>query len=169
MSYLWDKLGIPRKGWICVTVIDLRPDGAPVEETDYETCQMCGNEKIRYVHIMGHAEVEEELRVGCVCAEKMSADYENPRKRQNELRNRANRRAKQKAEWLKRNWRRSAHGNLWLKMVICNITIFPSKFATGKWTFRVDQSYSQRVYDSETDAQIASFDDYWRILEARSS
>jgi hypothetical protein len=37
---------------------------------------MSGNEKIRYVHIMEHPDLDETFEVGCVCAEKMSGDYE---------------------------------------------------------------------------------------------
>lgn len=33
------------------------------EEIRYERCEMCGNEKIRYVHIMTHPEYQGELRV----------------------------------------------------------------------------------------------------------
>ncbi|MHB1512353.1 MAG: hypothetical protein ACYCTF_02850 [Acidiferrobacter sp.] len=36
-----------------MNVVDLRVDGEPQDETDYMTCQMCGNEEIRYVHVMG--------------------------------------------------------------------------------------------------------------------
>ena len=50
----WDQPGVPHKGWHCVDVVDLRADGESADETDYATCQMCGNEKIRYVHIMEH-------------------------------------------------------------------------------------------------------------------
>ena len=70
----WDNMGIPHKGWSCIDVIDLRGDGAGSDETSYETCQMCGHEKIRYVHVMEHCDLEDSLRVGCVCAEKMSDD-----------------------------------------------------------------------------------------------
>lgn len=48
----WDQPGVPHKGWHCVDVVDLRADGGPADEIDYATCQMCGNEKIRYVHVM---------------------------------------------------------------------------------------------------------------------
>lgn len=47
----WDQRGVPHKGWHCVDVVDLRADGESADDTDYATCQMCGNEKIRYVHI----------------------------------------------------------------------------------------------------------------------
>ena len=72
----WDQPGVPHKGWHCVDVVDLRADGESADETDYATCQMCGNEKIRYVHIMEHPDLDENFEVGCVCAEKMSDDYE---------------------------------------------------------------------------------------------
>ena len=68
----WDQPGVPHKGWHCVDVVDLRADGESADETDYATCQMCGNEKIRYVHIMEHPDLNENFDVGCVCAEKMS-------------------------------------------------------------------------------------------------
>jgi len=83
----------------CVDVVDLRSDGESAEETNYATCQMCGNEKIRYVHFMEHPDLEEQFDVGCVCAEKMSGDYTGPKVRENRLRNRAVRRTR----WLTRN------------------------------------------------------------------
>lgn len=52
----WDQPDVPQRGWHCVDVVDLRADGGPVEETDYATCEMCGHEKIRYVHVMEHSD-----------------------------------------------------------------------------------------------------------------
>lgn len=60
-----------------VDVIDVSEDGQPEWEIEYETCMMCGNEKIRYVHIVEHAEVGEEFRVGCTCAEKSGNHFLN--------------------------------------------------------------------------------------------
>ena len=108
----WDTAGVPHKGWTCVDVVDLRADGEPADETDYATCQMCGNEKIRYVHIMKHLDLGEHFEVGFVCAEKMSDDYEGPRQREARLRNRAARRTR----WLQRKWRVSAKGNSFLNL-----------------------------------------------------
>ena len=53
---------------------------------------MCGRERIRFVHIMRHPDYPDELRVGCVCAEKMSDDYVNPRRAEDTLKKRAVRR-----------------------------------------------------------------------------
>lgn len=62
------------------------------EEIPYEQYEMCGNERIRFVHLMQHPDYPHELRVGCVCAEKMSDDYVNPRKAEDTLRKRTSRR-----------------------------------------------------------------------------
>lgn len=37
---------------------------------------------------MEHPELDENFDVGCVCAEKMSGDYEGPKRREAKLRNR---------------------------------------------------------------------------------
>ena len=88
----WNKPGLPHKGWTCVDVIDLAEGIDETESIPYEQCEMCGNEKIRYAHVMSHPDYPDEIYVGCVCAEKMTGDYVNPRRCENELRNRAQRR-----------------------------------------------------------------------------
>ena len=93
MPYYWKIPGVPHKGWSLDDVIDIREDGQAKWETPYESCMMCGNEKIRFVHIVSHPEVDEDFRVGCVCAEKMTGDYINPERREKDLRNRASRRS----------------------------------------------------------------------------
>ena len=88
----WNKEGIPHKGWHCIDVEDLADLVDGTEEIPYEQCEICGNERIRFVHLMQHPDYPHKLRVGCVCAEKMSDDYVNPRKAEDTLRKRASRR-----------------------------------------------------------------------------
>ena len=45
----WNKADIPHKGWKYIGIEDLGEDVYPGEEIRYEQCEMCGNEKIRYV------------------------------------------------------------------------------------------------------------------------
>ena len=71
----WNKPGLPHKGWTCVDVIDLAEGIDETESIPYEQCEMCGNEKIRYAHVMSHPDYPDEIYVGCVCAEKMTGDY----------------------------------------------------------------------------------------------
>lgn len=152
----WDQSGIPHKGWICVDVIDRRLDGGPVDDADYATCQMCGNEKIRYVHVMEHPGVEDRLDVGCVCAEKMTEDYVGPKKRETRLRNRAARRSR----WLQRRWRVSAKGNSFLNLQGHNLVAYPTK--TRRWGYRMDDHFGSRTYATEAQAKLALFDDFWQ-------
>ncbi len=156
MSYnRWDQQGIPHKGWNCVDVIDIRADGEAVNESDYATCQMCGKEKIRYVHIMEHTDLEDQFEVGCVCAEKMSDDYIGPRVRENRLRNRAARRAR----WLQRKWRTSAKGNGFLNVEGYNLVIYPTK--SKRWGYKIGDRFGQKTYATSSEAKLALFDDFW--------
>ena len=136
----WSSAGIPHKGWTCVDVIDLRANGEQPEDTDYATCQMCGNEKIRFVHVMQHPGLIVDLEVGCVCAEKMTDDYVGPKRRETKLRNRATRRIR----WLKRTWRKSAKGNSFLNLEGYNLVVYPTK--TDRWGYRIGVSVQRRPY-----------------------
>lgn len=124
----WNKPGIPHKGWQCIDVYDLGENAESSEDIEYERCEMCNNEKIRYVHVMKHSEYKELLRVGCNCAEKMSEDYENPCKRETDLKNKAVRRRNfNRKEW---NFN-SAKGTYSKKYKGEYITIKEGKF--GGW------------------------------------
>ncbi|MEX2212804.1 MAG: hypothetical protein WD768_01665 [Phycisphaeraceae bacterium] len=160
MGNLWDKPGVPHKGWTCIDVIDRRADGLPVEESDYATCEMCGHEQIRFVHIMEHDEYG-QLEVGCVCAQKMSNDYVNPRHRETKLKNRAAR----KTKWLKRKWRTSAKGNSFVNAEGHNLVVFPAKFKPGRWSFGIDGDFSRATFATESEAKLAMFDEFWQLID----
>ena len=55
-----ESLGLPTSGWVCAEVIDL-------EEAEF-TCELCGHEGIRYIHVMMHHACSRKLSVGCICA-----------------------------------------------------------------------------------------------------
>ena len=160
---LWDNKHIPHKGWICVGMIDLGEDADDMDfETRrdelYEQCEMCRQEGIRYVHIMKHPEYADNLRVGCICAQKMENDYTAPRERENDLRNRHNR----KINFLKREWQSRANGNLVLKYKGRYITIMQSKYNQLEYGVAYDGEYiwryqGRKIRDIRT-AQLAAFD-----------
>lgn len=162
MSNFWKLPGVPHKGWTLITVIDIREDGQPEWDTDYETCMMCGNEKIRYVHVLEHKEVDDEFRVGCVCAEKMTNDYINPRQRENELRNRSNRRK----TWIKRKWKLSKNGNLYLTVDERHIVIYREK-KSNKYKVKIGNVFGKKQFDSLEEAKVAAFNgvEYYRSKE----
>jgi len=155
----WDKVGIPHKGWTCIDVVDLRGDGSDADETSYETCQMCGHEKIRFVHVMEHTDQEDSLRVGCVCAEKMSGDYVGPKQREAKLRNRAARRTR----WLQRKWRVSAKGNSFMNVDGYNLGVHMNQ--SKRWGYRIDSRFGMKTFATKDEAKLALFDDFWATTE----
>jgi hypothetical protein len=153
MTNRWDQLGLPHRGWSCIDVIDLAADGS-IDESEYETCEMCGNEKIRYVHVMTHSLVETTVRVGCVCSGNMSGDYVGPKQREKRLRSRATR----KTRWLTRTWRVSTKGNEFINVDGSNLGVH----AKGtRWGYRIDSEFSTKTYATSDEAKLALFDAFW--------
>lgn len=168
---LWNQPDVPHKGWLFVDVIDT--------ETAESTCEMCGKEHIRYVHVMSHPDYAAHLNVGCICAEKMSNDYVNPKRRERKLRAAAAKRVrdKKRAEEMKEVrrdvtnsavWRESKKGNPYLRVQLTydsrngfyhhrqiHAVIFKSKF-TDNWAFSVDGIFSQYKYPTAAAAKIAA-------------
>lgn len=143
--------GVPHKGWTLSDVVDLQFDeGRSLGE--YDECEFCGQEQIRYVHMLTHSDYVGEMRVGCVCAEHLTADYVNPKRREGELRNRAARREK----WTHRAWKLSAKGNPYLKTRDGHhIVVFP---AASGYMLRIDHLKGRKIYPTIAAAQLAGFD-----------
>ena len=124
----WNKKGLPHKGWKWLRVIDLAEDTTSGETIPYEQCEMCGNEKIRYAHVMIHPEYPEEIHVGCICAEKMIDDYNTPRKRETAVKNRT----KRKNNFNKTQWKCNREKGTYSKKYKGEyITIMQSRY--GDW------------------------------------
>ena len=145
-------------------VFDVRADDESADEANYETCEMCGNERIRFVHLMRHPEHSTELRVGCTCAEKMSGDYATPKEREKGLRSRAARREK----WLARKWKTSRKGHPWLKSGAFHIVVCLEGKQTTCYRLFINERRGQRIYDSENAAKLAAFDAIEK-MKAKSS
>ena len=152
MANYWKQPGIPRKGWTLMDVIDIREDGQSESDTDYETCMMCGNEKIRYVHVVEHSEMSSEFRVGCSCAEKMTEDYVNPARREKEIRNRSSR----LLNWTKKQWKKSKNGTYYLKIEERLLLIFQDK-KTSKYKVKIGDTFGKKAFDKIEKAKVAVF------------
>lgn len=152
MGNYWNISGVPHKGWNLIDVIDVREDGQSEDETNYETCMMCGNEKIRFVHILEHSEVAEEFRVGCICAEKMTSDYSAPRRLETNLRNRGSRRS----NWINKVWKFSKNGNQYLNKDDHYLLIYRDK-KSRKYKCAVDDKWGRLQFDNLTQAKAAVF------------
>lgn len=158
MTNYWKEYTFPHTGWRLRKVIDVL-DGT---REHYENCNMCGKEEIRYVHIVNHSLIDHELRVGCVCAEKMTNDNQNPRQKENIIKNKSKRRK----NWSKKNWKSSKNGNLYLQINNHWIVIFPDKFE-GKYKVRIDQTIGRMLFNNIEDAKIAAFNGIEYFKERR--
>lgn len=159
---LWNQNCVPHKGWTLVGVDDLREFGESEEETSYGVCEMCGQEKIRFAHHMTHPAVNRTYIVGCICAEKMSNDYVNPKLREQTLRNRA----LNKTRWLTRKWRRSPNGNEHISAKGYRVIVFRSN---KTWKFLIKQNdqprWDNHAYSDINEAKLASFDKLWDLTQ----
>ncbi len=148
----WNNKDVPHKGWILIDVIDIREDGQPMDETEYEKCMMCGNEKIRYVHIVEHKDLDGEYRVGCICAEKMTEDYFNPREREKELKRKSN----ERISWVKKKWKISKSENHYLNIDGNNLVVFNDKIS-GKYKCKINDKFGTNTYNDISAAKIGLF------------
>ena len=148
----WNKADIPHKGWVLVDVYDVREEAQSVANTSYEQCMMCNNERIRFVHVVSHPDYSESLKVGCICAEKMTNDYVNPKRKEKSLRNKAQRRI----NWLKKEWSINKSGNLYLRVKGDYVLIFQDK-KTKKYKCLINETFGQKLFDTIEQAKVGAF------------
>jgi hypothetical protein len=95
----WADPGVPHKGWTWLGSEDL---GEPSE-----ICEMCEVQEIRHVHFVSHPDYPKGLRVGCVCAENLTADNVRPRRAEAS----AKRRAKRQQRFIEAGWKDGRYGS----------------------------------------------------------
>lgn len=164
----WDRPGIPHKGWEYIGMEDLGEECCPGEEIPYEQCDMCGNEKIRYVHIMKHPDIKGEFRVGCDCASNMAENYMDPERNERDLRNRSNRRK----NFMKQEWCHNIEKDSYtLRYKGENITIVKSKYGTWGVVFHAEWrwEYNGRKMRDLHIAKLVAFDLFDELHETSSS
>lgn len=61
-----NKVDVPHKGWKHIGIEDLGEDVYPGEEIRYEQCEMCRNEKIRYVNPREHERNYRNSQISCI-------------------------------------------------------------------------------------------------------
>ncbi|MBQ3112913.1 MAG: hypothetical protein IJC05_00915 [Phascolarctobacterium sp.] len=163
----WNKIGIPHKGWEYLGIIDLFEDAYPNECAVYIQCEMCGKERIRYVHLLKHAEYDGVMRVGCICASKMTNDYVTPQEKEQSIKNRMNRRR----NFMKREWKfKPETGSYILRYKGEYITIMRSKFGSGYGViYRGEQrwKYQERKISDFFTAKIVAFELFEELYKSK--
>jgi hypothetical protein len=101
-----EEYGAPLSGWYCVEVIDIADETDDEDETT--ECELCGCQKVRYVHVMRHDDYFDDFRVGCICAGIMEGDILEAKDRERRFKNRQ----KRKLNFPRRKWRSSPERKL---------------------------------------------------------
>lgn len=95
--------GAPLDNWRFVEMID--------EEDGCFKCELCGCNKVRYVHVMEHDDYFERVYVGCICAGIMEGDIIAAQKRDRKMKNRTRR----KRHFPYRKWKATRNGGLFIE------------------------------------------------------
>lgn len=153
----WEDPTVPKFGWTCDYVVDLKEDDN-CDFEDYGDCWMCGRESIRFVHHLSHARYSDVIETGCICAGKLTGDEQGAKERETKLRNKAKRRS----NWLTRSWKLSAKGNPRLKVGGVYVTVYRK----GKgYSYSIDSAFADETYPTEDSAKLAAFEKWWERQE----
>jgi hypothetical protein len=142
--------GVPHKGWTLVDVIDARDDEG-IDFDEYESCEYCDHESIRFVHVLSHPEYAGPMRVGCVCSCHLTQDYVNPKRREREVRNLA---AKRK-RFVTKKWDWNRFGGETKELDGYRVTVSRKKEGFRLW---INGKEGSRFYSEASDAKAAAFD-----------
>lgn len=129
------QLGLPLSGWVCEDVEDT--------ESPEQVCELCGCNRVRFLHHMSHPDVWRELAVGCLCDGIMSGDELAAVERERAARNRAQRRYR----FVHGRWSQSRlgyRGTLWEKKIRngpkcsirCEADGSYSVWHNGRWCYK---------------------------------
>src|SRR5215217_2302320 len=158
MPGLRDNPETPRTDWECMEVADLRVmPGAPADVL----CEMCGEKRVRFVHVLEHEAHPESIGVCAACAEELTGDDVNPRAVEAQVRLKAAARD----QWLMNDrWRLSVRNNHVLQIDGHSMSVFPVKFKDGLFSARFDSTYLPGMYPTVEEALNALFEEYWKSL-----
>lgn len=149
----WSQPGVPHKGWYCVEMRDLHE-----EEAEYQICEMCEKQTIRYVHVMEHPSYPNQLECGCDCAGYMEGNLKRAESRDRELKNRATRRGK--FPNLK-GWKTSQRGNAYISKDGLHAVVTKNRNGYGvgvKHVGELEHTFGRKRFSTEREARLAAFD-----------
>lgn len=148
-------IGAPLDGWFCDHIYDVF---AKNEDSNYTICDLCGCNKVRFIHVMAHSSYHSTLEVGCICAGIMEGDMNAAKSREKNLKNEMLRRER----FFDRDWKRASTGSYYLKQKGEYIFINPSRHTPNRYGVRINDKsvwlYKGKAIDSFKKATYAAFD-----------
>ena len=140
MTRIYNKKGIPHKGWQCFNVYDLK---SPIGK-----CGMCGN-TIRYVHEVKHDEYNGILKVGSECSVNIVENYSTAKYIEDSIKQRP----QKKESWINRGWKISKSNNPYKIEELSDgeriITIYKDKKIIGNYRYIITKKIISKSFDGE--------------------
>ncbi len=158
-----DNYKIPKDDkWICIEIKKVE---------DPQVCDMCEKEHVKNLHVMRHDKYPNLMEVGCIFAGQMTDDAWVVMMHNPELKSNMKFRKKRRNNFPNRTWKKSKkNGNLFIKL-----RMSPSEKSRVIITNKLKEEYSfiakhgdntnvflcKEFYNTEKEAQLASFDYIW--------
>jgi hypothetical protein len=150
--YLKNTPGCPHSNWKWIGCTDLKEDEG-LEFEEYETCEFCGQESIRYVHSLEHPDWQYTIRVGRICAARYTMT--SPRELADAeaiLKNRSQRRQRFPTH---KSWKTSAKGNRYIEYSETHILVM--KKPDG-YRLKIGERWGNLAFPTEKEAMLRAFD-----------
>jgi len=98
-----------------------------------------------------HINVEEEYHVGCICAGKMTDDYNTCKLEEDALK----KLSAQQTRFLERTWHVTKNGNRSLVYETFKLLIFKTK--NGKYQCKVNDTFGKKEFETLEEAKLATW------------
>lgn len=150
--YLKNTPGCPQSNWTWVGCTDLKEDEG-LEFDEYETCEFCGQESIRYVHSLEHPDWQSTIRVGRICAARytMTSPAELAAA-EAILKNRSQRRQRFPTH---KSWKTSSKGNRYIEYSETHVVVM--KKPDG-YRLKIGDRWGKLAFPTEKEAMLRAFD-----------
>ncbi|MFN9819301.1 MAG: hypothetical protein ACK56K_01195 [Akkermansiaceae bacterium] len=150
--YLKTTPGCPQSNWTWLGCIDLKEDEG-LEFDDYEECEFCGQESIRFVHSLKHTDWKNTIKVGRICAARYTRT--SPRDlaaAEAVLKNRSQRRQRFPNH---KSWKLSSKGNRYIEYSGSFVVV--TKKPDG-YRLKIDERWGNIAFPTAKEAMLRAFD-----------
>lgn len=144
--------GCPQSNWAWIGCTDLKEDQG-LEYDEYEDCEFCGQESIRFVHTLEHPDWRGSIRVGRICAAKYTRT--SPRDlaaAEAILKNRSQRRQRFPSH---KSWKTSSKGNRYIEYSGIHIVVMKKP---GGYRLKIGDRWGDLAFPTEKEAMLRAFD-----------
>lgn len=150
--YLKSTPGCPQANWEWLGCTDLKEDEG-LDFDDYESCEFCGQENIRFVHSLQHEDWHQIIRVGRICAARYTrVSPSDLAAAEAILRNRSQRRQRFPRH---NGWKTSVKGNRHIDY--CDTHILVIRRSNG-YGLKIGNKWGKMTFPTEKDAMLKAFD-----------